>query len=110
MKRLLRKSVKWLSRLVAALVVVYVLFGGAMLLAMLQPPERFGHFMKYAPAPLVWGLLPAPKMWLWARAGTLSAGDSAPDFTLPTLDHKAEVTLSSFRNKQPVVLVFGSYT
>jgi peroxiredoxin len=34
----------------------------------------------------------------------------APDFTLPTLDKSANVQLSSFRGKQPVVLVFGSYT
>jgi len=37
------------------------------------------------------------------------AGDAAPDFRLPTLDHKSEVELSSLRGK-PVVLVFGSYT
>jgi peroxiredoxin len=37
-------------------------------------------------------------------------GDTAPDFQLSTLDHKSEVQLSSFRGKQPVVLVFGSYT
>jgi peroxiredoxin len=49
-------------------------------------------------------------MWLWARAGTLKPGDPAPDFTLPTLDHKSQVTLSSFHGQKPVVLVFGSYT
>jgi hypothetical protein len=102
--------VKWLARGVAALVVVYVLFGGAVLVAMLQPPERFGRFMQHLPMPLVWGALPASRMWLWARAGTLSVGEPAPDFTLSTLDHKAQITLSSFRNTQPVVLVFGSYT
>ncbi len=37
-------------------------------------------------------------------------GDVAPDFTLKSLDGKKSVTLSSFRGKQPVVLVFGSYT
>jgi peroxiredoxin len=45
-----------------------------------------------------------------ARAGTLQAGDAAPDFRLPTLDHKEFVQLSSFRGSRPVVLVFGSYT
>ncbi|PYR72118.1 MAG: hypothetical protein DMF86_24485 [Acidobacteria bacterium] len=49
-------------------------------------------------------------MWLWARTGGLSAGDPAPDFTLPTHDHRERVTLSSFRGSSPVVLVFGRYT
>lgn len=34
----------------------------------------------------------------------------APDFTLPTQDGKATVTLSEFRGKKPVVLIFGSFT
>jgi hypothetical protein len=66
--------------------------------------------MRYLPAPLVWGGLPAPRMWLWARAGTLAEGDAAPDFTLPTLDKTTQVTLSQHRGERPVVLVFGSYT
>jgi peroxiredoxin len=49
-------------------------------------------------------------MWLWARAGALNEGDAAPDFTLPTVDRRARVTLSSFKGERPVVLVFGSYT
>ena len=40
----------------------------------------------------------------------LKVGDTAPDFTLPLLDHSGQVTLSSFRGTKPVVLVFGSYT
>lgn len=36
--------------------------------------------------------------------------DIAPDFELKTLDQKSKVKLSSFREKTPVVLVFGSYT
>jgi peroxiredoxin len=44
------------------------------------------------------------------RAGKLKAGDMAPDFTLKVMHKEAEVTLSSFRGKLPVVLVFGSYT
>ncbi len=38
-----------------------------------------------------------------------SVGSLAPDFTLPTQDHKGKVTLSKLRGK-PVVLVFGSFT
>ena len=41
---------------------------------------------------------------------TLKVGDVAPDFTLSDPDAKREVTLSSFREQRPVVLIFGSYT
>jgi hypothetical protein len=34
----------------------------------------------------------------------------APDFTLKTEDGKQAVTLSQFRGKKPVVLIFGSFT
>ena len=40
----------------------------------------------------------------------LKVGDMAPDFTLKSPDGKQTVTLSSFRDKRPVALVFGSYT
>jgi hypothetical protein len=40
----------------------------------------------------------------------LRVGDPAPDFTLPTADGKDTVTLSAFRGKRPVVLIFASYT
>ncbi|MBA2301967.1 MAG: hypothetical protein H0W08_04970 [Acidobacteria bacterium] len=101
---------KWFLRGVVALVAVYVTFFGAVALAMLQPPERFGRIMKHMPAPLVWGALPAPRMWLWARKGGLTEGSPAPAFTLSTHDHASRVTLSSHRGQRPVVLVFGSYT
>jgi len=37
-------------------------------------------------------------------------GQPAPDFTLTTQDGKKTVTLSDYRDKRPVVLVFGSFT
>ncbi len=40
----------------------------------------------------------------------LREGDMAPDFTLPSPDGKLKVTLSDYRGKKPVALVFGSYT
>ena len=102
---------KWSLRGVALLVGIYVVLFATVLTAMLRPPEQFGLAMRYLPAPLVWGGLPAPRMWLWARGGTLSEGEPAPDFTLPKLNQKEEqVTLSSHRGQRPVVLVFGSYT
>ena len=38
------------------------------------------------------------------------AGDLAPDFTLSGISGTESVTLSDFRGKKPVALVFGSYT
>jgi Ca2+-binding EF-hand superfamily protein len=40
----------------------------------------------------------------------LKIGDPAPDFKLSDSSGKRMVTLSSFRGKKPVVLIFGSYT
>lgn len=97
-------------RVLAAVAVVYAVLFGVVLAAMSQTPARFGAFMRYAPAPIVWGALPAKRMWLWARAGELRVGDPAPDFALPLQGSKDEVALSAFRGKKPVVLVFGSYT
>ena len=105
-----RRAVPWALRGVAVLVALYIAFFGVVLAAMLQPPVRFGMFMRHMPAALVWGALPAPRMWLWARKGQLSTGDQAPDFTLPLHKQAGTVTLSSFRGQRPVVLVFGSYT
>ena len=43
--------------------------------------------------------------------GALKAGDAAPDFTLKSVGGEGRtVSLSSFKGKQPVVLVFGSFT
>jgi AhpC/TSA family len=101
---------KWLLRGFVAIAVLYAALFVAVGIAMMQPPVRFGQFMKRMPPALVWGLLPAEKMWLRARAGTLTVGEEAPDFTLPRQDRSGKVTLSTFRGSRPVVLVFGSYT
>ena len=37
-------------------------------------------------------------------------GNLAPDFTLSDISGTESVTLSGFRGKKPVALVFGSYT
>jgi hypothetical protein len=39
-----------------------------------------------------------------------AVGDMGPDFTLTTQDGKTEITLSQYRDKKPVVLIFGSFT
>jgi peroxiredoxin len=77
--------------------------------AMSQPPDVFGHIVAKTPFPLMM-ILPFETMWNSARGGRLKPGDPAPDFRLPTLDHKTAVQLSAFRGSRPVVLVFGSYT
>lgn len=38
------------------------------------------------------------------------AGDLAPDFTLFDISGTESMTLSDYRGKKPVALVFGSYT
>jgi hypothetical protein len=101
---------KWLRRGILALVACYLLVFAVVMQAMLQPPERFGQFMKHMPAAVVWGALPAERMWLWARRGDIKEGGPAPDFTLASHDRARRVTLSSHQRDRPVVLVFGSYT
>jgi peroxiredoxin len=76
---------------------------------MRQPPERFGRVMASMPTPAYF-VLPFETMWTRARAGTLNYGDAAPDFTLAKLDKSEKVQLSALTSRQPVVLVFGSYT
>jgi hypothetical protein len=101
---------KWLLRVFIVIAVLYATLFAVVGVAMMQPPVRFGAFMKRMPPALVWGLLPAQSMWLRARGGTLQVGQEAPDFTLPRQDRSSAVTLSSHRGVRPVVLVFGSYT
>jgi hypothetical protein len=102
---------KWFLRGAAVIAVLYAALFSIVLAAMLQPPERFGAFMKHMPPVVVWAALPAERMWLWARKGTLSEGERAPDFNLRTAkDRTRRVALSSYQGQRPVVLVFGSYT
>lgn len=37
-------------------------------------------------------------------------GEMAPDFTLQNIAGTETITLSDFRGKKPVALIFGSYT
>jgi hypothetical protein len=102
--------VKWLVRLALTAVACYAALFGTVLFAMNQTPGHFGQFMRHMPGVLVWGALPAQRMWLWSREGTLKEGDEAPMFTLSTYNHQSQVSLASYRGDRPVVLVFGSYT
>jgi hypothetical protein len=95
-------------RVLAGLLIVWLVFVGFVNWAMHQPPEKFARVMSYMPGPVVFLLAPFETMWMQARAGQLHPGDPAPDFNLLKLDKSDRVQLSSLR--QPVVLVFGSYT
>jgi hypothetical protein len=102
----------WKKRLLsifAALAVVYGAVFGFFDYAMHQPPDEFSQIMKHV-GPVPFLLFPFETMWKQARRGHLQVADQAPDFTLPLLDHSGSIALSSFRGKQPVVLIFGSYT
>ena len=103
-----KPSKRTLSILAITLLLVWSGFLLVIGWAMRQPPEKFGRVMSHMPMPAFF-LFPFETMWTKARAGTVQPGELAPDFRLPTLDHKSEVELARLRGK-PVVLVFGSYT
>jgi hypothetical protein len=92
------------------LVIVYFCFGGYVWWAMHQPPEIFGRVMARMPGPVPFLIFPFETAWLHARAGSLHTGDPAPDFSLMKVDKSERVQLSELNQRQPVVLVFGSYT
>ena len=95
--------------MLVGIVVAYLLFAGYILWAMHQPPETFGRVMSRMPD-AAYLILPFETMWTRARAGRLQNGDPAPDFSLLKLDKSDKIQLSALSSKQPVVLVFGSYT
>ena len=99
-----------LKRVLAVLLLAYLAFVGLIWWSMHQPPETFGRVMSHMPVPVAFVLTPFETMWTQARAGTLHPGDAAPDFSLMKLDKTERVQLSALTTKQPVVLVFGSYT
>jgi peroxiredoxin len=76
---------------------------------MRRPPEEFGRVIAKMPG-VAYLILPFETLWTRARAGALKIGDAAPDFNLMKLDKSETLRLSSLTAKQPVVLVFGSYT
>ena len=101
---------KWLARGLVAFLVLYMGYAGYIVWAMWQPPETFARVMSHMPGPAVFLTLPFETLWTHERAGELHAGDAAPDFSLLKLDKSERVQLSALTAKQPVVLVFGSYT
>lgn len=98
-----------LFRVAVAAVTVYAVLVAGLYWAMSQTPDAFGRMMAHVPMVSML-VLPFETLWTQARAGRLQPGDPAPDFSLPALDHSAQVQLSLLRGVRPVVLVFGSYT
>ena len=101
---------KTLIRILAALLLVWLLGCAAIYAAMRQPPESFGRVMAKIPGPVVFLAFPFETLWVHARAGQLHPGDPAPDFSLAKVDKTGQVQLSALNRQQPTVLVFGSYT
>ena len=77
---------------------------------MRKPPEEFVRFMTRIPAQSPSWAFPIARLWTHARSGTIRVGDAAPDFTLQKIDKSGRIQLSELNQKQPVVLIFGSYT
>jgi hypothetical protein len=100
---------RWLLRSCAVLAILWLAFVGYIDWAMHQPPEVFGRVMMHMPMPAYF-LFPFETMWTQARFGHVNPGDTAPDFTVQTLDTKSPVQLASLWAAKPVVFVFGSYT
>ena len=100
---------KLTARILVVLLLLWLSFVGFISWAMHQPPEKFGRVMSHMPWP-VFLVLPFETLWNQARGGTLQVGDSAPDFLLTKLDKSSNVQLKEINRKQPVVMVFGSYT
>ena len=92
-----------------ACVLLYGVATAGLYWAMHQSLYRFGAIMRHMPG-VAMAILPFEPMWMSARAGSLRPGDTAPDFELPTVDHKRRVRISDEYRNQPVVLIFGSYT
>jgi hypothetical protein len=101
---------KVLLGIATAVMVAYASFALLVVWAMRQPPETFGKVMAKMPGPVPFLFFPFETAWLRLRAGSLRPGDAAPEFSLMKLDRTGRVQLSALTAKQPVVLIFGSYT
>jgi hypothetical protein len=78
---------------------------------LLFPPSRGG------PPPGMSGMPPKEVLLYGLLTGEIGSGavgpklnGMAPDFTLKSPDGKTTITLSEFRGKKPVAIIFGSFT
>lgn len=109
--------IPWLRRLgkilmsgLGVIVLLWLVCCAVIYSKMRKPPEEFARFMTRIPAPVVFMGFPFETLWTHARSGTVRVGDAAPDFTLQKTDKSGRIQLSELNQKQPVVLIFGSYT
>ncbi len=101
---------RWIAA-VGVLALLWLLACGSLFAVMRQSPDRFARVMARVPGPVAFLVLPFETLWTHARAGSLQVGDPAPDFSLTKLDKSAQIQLSDLTaRRQPVVLIFGSYT
>jgi hypothetical protein len=106
-----RKLVRRVVLVLAVVAPVWILGCVALYKIMRKPPETFGQFMAKLPGPVPFLIFPFETLWMHARAGQLTVGDAAPDFSLTKLDKTDVVKLSALTAQgHPVVLIFGSYT
>jgi len=104
------KRKPWLT-ILGTLAFLWVLACASLFAIMRQSPDTFAQVMARVPGPVAFVMFPFETLWTRARAGRLQVGDPAPDFSLMKLDKSAQVQLSTLTaQRQPVVLVFGSYT
>jgi peroxiredoxin len=106
----LRSLIKALLFGLGVILLLWIIGCAAIYSKMRKPPEEFGRFMARIPAPVAFMAFPFESLWTKARAGTVNVGDTAPDFTLLKTDKSEWIQLSALNRKQPVVLIFGSYT
>jgi hypothetical protein len=107
-----RKRGRWTkitATVLAGVFVLWLAFVSFMWRIMHRGPEDFARVMSHMPWQ-VFLVVPFETLWTRARAGHLHTGDPAPDFALTKLDKSETVRLSDINAKQPVVLIFGSYT
>lgn len=100
---------RWTASILAIVFVFWLALVSFIWRAMHKPPEEFARVMSHMPWE-IFLVLPFETLWTRARAGSLHLGDSAPDFSLLKVDKSAAIKLSEVNAKQPVVMVFGSYT
>jgi hypothetical protein len=97
------------AAVLTSVLALWLAFVSFMWRAMHKPPEDFARVMSHMPWE-VFLVVPFETLWTRARAGTLNAGDSAPDFSLLRLDKTDTVHFSEINKTHPVVMIFGSYT
>jgi hypothetical protein len=105
---------RWLKRIAAGLVIMYLAIAAVVWVVVSLPPARFAAIMSKLPTsenpgPLFL-VIPIGPLMMLARSGHLHPGDTAPDFRLHVLHSQETVQLASFRGRKPVALIFGSYT